>query len=150
MTSGGCKVDVRSCPSTNWCAINHRASFLPLELRAVHLMNVWGPGYRWSLVHYLNMGHPPPYIHLASSRCHAFYYLHSQASRFVCIYSVDSWTYTKALWKLTLHIKFAMKSDMLLQQTYMGYFTTAFLESMFSFLGTKVERFLACVLLRIL
>ena len=32
----------------NSCAINHRASFLPVESSTVDLVNVWGPGYRWS------------------------------------------------------------------------------------------------------
>ena len=31
-----------------------------MELSAVHLMNVWRPGYCWSLVRYLNVGHSPP------------------------------------------------------------------------------------------
>ena len=33
---------------TNSFAINHRATFLPVELSTINLMNVWGPGYRWS------------------------------------------------------------------------------------------------------
>ena len=54
MTFGGREVDVggggggSGAHLTNSCAINNRASFLPVESSTVDLMNVWGPGYRWS------------------------------------------------------------------------------------------------------
>ena len=47
--SGGCEVDVGGrCPTTNLCAINHRASFLPVKSSAVDLVNVWGLDYCWN------------------------------------------------------------------------------------------------------
>ena len=50
---GGREVDVGGgggrCPTTNSCAINPRASFLPVKSSTVDLVNVWGPGYRWSV-----------------------------------------------------------------------------------------------------
>ena len=49
-----CLVDARrtwgggQCPTTNSCVINHRASLLPVKSSIVDLVNVCGPGYRWS------------------------------------------------------------------------------------------------------
>ena len=52
MTSGRCEVDVGgggggggAVPIYNSCVIK---SFLLVESSTVDLMNVWGPGYRWS------------------------------------------------------------------------------------------------------
>jgi len=67
-----CEVDMGGrCPSTNSCAINDRASFLPVKSNTVDFVNVLGPGYRWSarwwrLVFYLNMHLSPP---LTSTLC---------------------------------------------------------------------------------
>ena len=62
---------------TNSFAINHRATFLPVESSTINLMNVWGPGNRWSarwlsLVRNLNVdpsphtstSNPPNVIHM--------------------------------------------------------------------------------------
>ena len=97
-----CLVDARwtwwgRCPTTSLCVINHRASFLPVKLITVNLVNAWGPDYRWrgpdycwrgpdycwrgpdyrwsaqwwSVAHYLKWMAPPPYVYLASIRCHS-------------------------------------------------------------------------------
>ena len=77
MTSGGRKVDVGvgggsgHCPSTNSCAINDRASLLPVNSSTIDLVNVlYGVlaivGILESLVRYLNVN-LPNYIHLAST-----------------------------------------------------------------------------------
>ena len=74
--SVGHKVDMGGCcPSTNLCAINDGARFLPVKLSIVNLVNS-GPSYRWStrwwsLVHYLNVDPSLPYIHPASTRRHS-------------------------------------------------------------------------------
>ena len=49
MTSGGREVDVGGggggrCPSINSCAINDRASFLPVTSSIVDLVNLRSPG----------------------------------------------------------------------------------------------------------
>ena len=58
MTSGGREVDVGGgggggggggAQLQNSCAINHRANFLPVKSSIVDLVNVWGPGYSWSV-----------------------------------------------------------------------------------------------------
>ena len=55
------------------CAVSHRASFLPVELSTVDLMNVRGPDYRWStrwwsLVCFWTWA--PPFL-LASTKRHS-------------------------------------------------------------------------------
>ena len=68
---------VSACPSTNSCAINDRASFLLVKSSTVDLVNVCGPGYRWSArwcksSTLLNMDlPPPPNIHLVSTWHHS-------------------------------------------------------------------------------
>ena len=49
----------------NSCAINDRASLLPVKLSTADLENIWGPGYHWSawwwsLVCYWMWTSPPP------------------------------------------------------------------------------------------
>ena len=65
-------------PSTNSCAINDRASFLPVKSSTVNLVNVLHGVLLLSLEHSMmksstlfECGPLPPYIHLASTRCHS-------------------------------------------------------------------------------
>ena len=51
MTSDGREVDVGGgqCPTANLCAIKHRVSFLLVKYCTVDLVNLWSPGYHWSM-----------------------------------------------------------------------------------------------------
>ena len=63
-------------PSTNPCAMNDRASFLPVKLSTVDLMNIWGSWLsleRSMMKSSMFFEHRPlpPYVHLASTRHHS-------------------------------------------------------------------------------
>ena len=87
MTSGGCEVDVGGgggYPTTFVCD----KPFLLVKSSTVDLMNVWGPGYRWSvswsLVRYLNVDPPylsPPCVHQTGPPPRVLYWMQTEEQK---------------------------------------------------------------------